>query len=57
MRGIFVGSVVGLLAVLALTGTAHALSVVPEMDPGGATTAIAVLAGLAALAAERLRRK
>jgi len=55
MRSVLVGSIMGLLAVLTLAGTAHAA--VPEMDPGGAVTAIAVLAGLGALAAERLRRK
>jgi hypothetical protein len=45
----------GLVAVLAVAGNAHAA--VPEMDASGAVTAISLLAGLVALAAERLRRK
>jgi hypothetical protein len=57
MRSVFVGSITGLLAVLVLTGTAYALAAVPEMDPGGGLTAITLLAGLAALTMERLRRK
>ena len=57
MKSVIVGSILGLVAVLALSGTAHAVNSVPEMDPGGAMAAITLLAGLAALAAERLRRK
>jgi len=56
VRSVFIGSVVGLLAVVVLAGTAHA-SAVPEMDPGGAVSAVALLAGVGALAMERLRRK
>jgi hypothetical protein len=57
MRSVLVGSIAGLLAVLVLTGTVYAVSAAPEMDPGGALTAISLLVGLAALAAERLRRR
>jgi hypothetical protein len=57
MKGLVVGSITALLAILVVTGTAHAITAAPEMDPGGALTAIGLLAGLAALAAERLRRK
>jgi hypothetical protein len=53
MRSVLVGSVSGLIVVIALTGIAHAGAVAPEMDPGGALTAIGLLAGLAALAADR----
>jgi hypothetical protein len=50
------------LAVLAVAGHAVAgisppTAVVPEIDASGAVTALSVLAGLVALAAERLRRK
>jgi len=44
------------LAVLVVAGNAYA-SPVPEIDPSGAVTALSVLAGVVALAAERLRRK
>jgi len=58
MRKLLVGSIGGVLGVLLLTGNAHAWPVAaPEMDPGGAVTAVSLLAGLVALAAERLRRK
>jgi hypothetical protein len=43
---------------LASAGNAYASPVpVPEIDAGGAITALGVLAGVAALFAERLRRK
>jgi len=57
MRSVFVGLIMGLVAVLALTGTAHAVTAAPEMDPGGAVSAITLLAGMGALAADRRRRK
>ena len=57
MRKLLLGSIVGVLGVLLLAGNAHATAAVPEMDPSGAVTAVSVLAGLVALAAERLRRK
>ena len=58
MRKLLVGSIGGVLGVLLLAGNAHAgLVAAPEMDPGGAVTAVSLLAGLVALAAERLRRK
>lgn len=44
------------LAVLGLAGNAYAIPV-PEIDAGGAVTGISLLAGVVALAAERLRRK
>jgi hypothetical protein len=42
-------------AFFALTGDAYAA--VPEIDASGAVTALSLLAGVVALAAERLRRK
>jgi hypothetical protein len=57
MRKLVLASIVGVLGVLALAGNVHATPTVPEMDPSGAVTAVSVLAGLVALAAERLRRK
>ena len=42
-------------ALLVFASTAYAA--VPEIDAGGAVTALSVLSGLIALAAERLRRK
>jgi hypothetical protein len=42
---------------LASAGNAYAITAVPEIDAGGAITALGVLAGLMALFAERLRRK
>jgi len=47
------------LLVFASTAYGQALDgrVVPEIDAGSAATAIGVLSGLIALAAERLRRK
>jgi hypothetical protein len=47
---------VSLAVVLAVTANAHAAPV-PEMDPSGAVAALSVLAGVVALAAERLRRR
>ena len=47
-------------ALLVFASTAYAIGVgngVPEIDAGGAVTALSVLSGLIALAAERLRRK
>ena len=44
------------LAILATAGNAYA-SAVPEIDASGAVTALSFLAGVVALAAERLRRK
>jgi len=45
-------------ALLVLTTRAHAfLPPVPEIDAGSAMTALGVLAGIVALAVERLRRK
>ncbi len=44
-------------ALLVLTTRAHAVAVVPEIDAGSAMTALGVLAGIVALAAERFRRK
>ena len=52
-----VGPIGGVLGVLLLAGNAHAGVAAPEMDPSGAVTAVSLLAGLVALAAERLRRK
>jgi len=43
------------VAVLTVAGNAYAA--VPEIDASGAVTALSVLAGVVALAAERLRRK
>ena len=58
MKTLFIGSITGLLAVVVLVGNAHAGAVgVPEIDPGGAVTTVSLLAGLVALAGERLRRK
>ena len=52
---------VSLAAVLAMAGHAVAgaapPTAVPEIDASGAVTAFSVLAGVVALAAERLRRK
>jgi hypothetical protein len=45
------------LASLSVASTAHAASAVPEIDAGGAVTALGLLVGVVALAAERLRRK
>ena len=48
------------LALLAMAGNAYAVwevTAVPEIDASGAVTALSVLAGVVALAAERLRRK
>jgi hypothetical protein len=42
---------------LASAGNVHAGVAVPEIDAGGAVTALGVLAGVMALFAERLRRK
>ena len=47
---------VGALLVLAGKADANAAAV-PEIDAGSAVTALGVLSGLIALAAERLRRK
>ncbi len=45
-------------ALLVLTTRAHAVvETAPEIDAGSAMTALGVLAGIVALAAERLRRK
>ena len=46
-------------ALLVFASTAYALNgtPVPEIDAGSAVTALGVLSGLVALAAERLRRK
>ena len=46
-----------LAVVLAVTGNAHAVTAVPEMDASGAVTALSLLAGVVALAADRLRRR
>jgi len=43
-------------AFFALTGNAYA-SPVPEIDASGAVTALSLLTGVVALAAERLRRR
>ena len=48
----------GALLVVASKAYAQAwVSAVPEIDAGSAVTALGVLSGLIALAAERLRRK
>ena len=44
-------------ALLVFASNAYALTAVPEIDAGSAATALGVLGGLIALAAERLRRK
>jgi len=44
-------------ALLVLSSKAYATPAVPEIDAGSAVTALGVLSGLIALAAERLRRK
>ena len=44
-------------ALLVFASRAYAFQVVPEIDAGSAVTALSVLGGLIALAAERLRRK
>ena len=44
-------------AVLLFGGNAYATPAVPEIDAGSAVTALGVLSGVIALAAERLRRK
>ena len=44
-------------ALLVFASRAYAFEAVPEIDAGGAVTALSVLGGLIALAAERLRRK
>ena len=56
MKSLLVGSITGLLAVLVLAAPAYAPAATPEVDPGGAVTTVSLLAGLVALAAERLRR-
>jgi hypothetical protein len=42
---------------LALGGVAHALEAVPELDPGTASSGVALLAGGALLLIERYRRR
>jgi hypothetical protein len=44
-------------ALLVFASKAHAWVDVPEIDAGSAVTALGVLSGVIALAAERLRRK
>jgi len=44
-------------ALLMFASNASATPAVPEMDAGSAVTALGVLSGVIALAAERLRRK
>jgi len=45
------------LLVLVSNASAGVLAAVPEIDAGSAATALSVLSGVIALAAERLRRK
>jgi len=45
------------MIVLGLAGTASALIAVPELDPGTATSGLALLAGGALLLIERFRRR
>jgi hypothetical protein len=45
------------LLLLAMNGTAHATSVVPEIDPGMATGGLALLTGSVLLLLERIRRR
>jgi hypothetical protein len=44
-------------ALLVFASKAYAVNAVPEIDAGSAVTALGVLSGVIALAAERLRRK
>ena len=44
-------------ALLVCASKAYALAAVPEIDAGSAVTALGVLSGVIALAAERLRRR
>jgi hypothetical protein len=53
----WLGTLMIAVALLASSGDAYAVSAVPEIDAGGAITALGVLAGVMALFAERLRRK
>ena len=57
MKSLLVGSITGLLAVLVLAGPAYAPAAAPEIDAGGATMALGLLAGLVTLFAERFRHK
>jgi hypothetical protein len=55
MKKWYCAVMIGTLLVFA--SKAYAVYQVPEIDAGSATTALGVLSGMIALAAERLRRK
>ena len=57
MRKWFFVVIAGVLAGLVNNTQVYAGAAVPEIDGGTAVTALSVLTGLVALAAERLRRR
>jgi len=57
LLGLAATVVSGLLVFLSLAGTAHAVDVGPEVDPGSMASALTLLVGGGLLLAHRLGRK